>query len=293
MRIFLAVIVFDMVFHSLAALTPYDRWLEDLEVERFPKRLPTAQEMRALAAKGYDDGLDPVADRVLDSFDSLWVYFKPWPSSATRKKIGGWGDAGKYALGWLTSRLGFLEQVVRFEQRWTMFSPGVAEDVDMVRTRLVYWDGSTRVVRLEIDPEDLTRYSRWLKGKVVEYSTNLDSDWAGRLGACNLLAHRYPRNRRGAELVKIYLIKFRIKYPDPDHEDIEGFMRRQNGPPGWDKKPAFWEYNLTLAGHPTLGAATVGLGACPPGTGPWSAVGALMAGKTPIPDKEEREKLLK
>ena len=41
LRIFLALLVFDIVFHSLAAIFPYRDWLERKELRRFPKRLPT------------------------------------------------------------------------------------------------------------------------------------------------------------------------------------------------------------------------------------------------------------
>jgi hypothetical protein len=245
MRIFLTFIVFDMVFHSLAVLTPHKDWCKDLGMKEFPEPLPTVEEMRELADKTNEDGPDPVADRVLDSFDSLWEYFKPWPSSRTRKKIRSLDDAGKYTLCWLTTRLGFMEQLVRFEQRWTMFSPNVGKYDTAVRAKLVYADGSARFHRTEADPEDLTNYSHWFKEKVLEYSTKLANDSDARLGYCNLLAHRYPKNEHGSPLVRIYLIKVRINYPPPDEEDIAGFMRRQNGPPGWEQKKPFYEYDPT------------------------------------------------
>src|SRR3954453_9392642 len=109
MRIFLGFLVFDMVFHSFAALTPVDDWCKDLGMRRFPDPLPTAEERRKPAEKTRDDKPDPV---------SVWDYFKPWPSQQTRRKIEGWGDRRRFAVCWLTTRLGFLNRLVRFDQGW-------------------------------------------------------------------------------------------------------------------------------------------------------------------------------
>src|SRR5436305_9698214 len=51
MRIFLGFLVFDMVFHSFAALTPADDWCKELGLRRFPDGLPSAEERRKLAEK--------------------------------------------------------------------------------------------------------------------------------------------------------------------------------------------------------------------------------------------------
>jgi hypothetical protein len=243
MRLFLGFIVFDMVFHSLAVLTPYRDWCKELDIETFPEELPTVKEMTDLADDPNNDHPSPATDRLMDSFDSAWTFFRPWPSSKTRRKLHTWNEGGKFVICWLTTRLGFLEQVVGFEQKWTMFSPSVGKGDTLVRARLVYADGSVRLVRTEADPQDLTHYSHWFKEKVLEYSTKLVEDNDARLGFCNLLANRYPLSDHGAELLRIYLIKVYIPYPDPDEEDVAKFMRQYNGPPRWENKKPFWVYD--------------------------------------------------
>src|SRR5436305_10536997 len=83
MRLFLGFLVFDMVFHSFAALTPTDVWAKELGITRFPERLPTPEERSKLAEKISEDNPDPVGDSVWGSVDALWDYFKPWPSART------------------------------------------------------------------------------------------------------------------------------------------------------------------------------------------------------------------
>jgi hypothetical protein len=258
MRIFLFLLVFDMVFHSLAVLLPIKKWCKEILVDRFPERLPTAEEREKLAH--YDevaafylgpgviavDKPDPVCERVMKSMDSIWEFFMPWPDSYSRKKIKNWGDGSKFVVCWLTTRLGFFEQLFRIPQRWTMFSPNVGKSDTMVRARLVYEDGSERLVRTSADPVDLTHYGHWWKEKILQYETKLDEDYDARMGWCNLIAHRNRVNDKGSKLVKIYLIKVRIVYPEPDEEDIEEFMRAQNDEDDlhWRTKPPFWEYDV-------------------------------------------------
>jgi hypothetical protein len=239
MRLFLGLIVFDMVFHSLAVLTPYQKWCKELGIARYPRRLPSVQEM----TEDPKEAGDQQGHRVMDSLDSVWIFFKPWPSAETREKLDSWSDGAKFTLCWLTTRLGFLEELVGFKQKWTMFSPNVGDDDDVVRAKMVYADGSIRFVRTEADPEDLTHYGHWFKEKVLQYSTRLDQDWDARVGYCNLLRHRYPQSEGGAKLVRIYLIKVRIKYPKPQEEDeVERKMRSQNDLLGWRQLPPFFVY---------------------------------------------------
>src|SRR5690349_21508835 len=72
MRIFLGFLVFDMIFHSFAVLTPVDDWCKELGVRRFPEALPTPEERRTLAEKISDDNPDPVGDSVWEAVDSVW-----------------------------------------------------------------------------------------------------------------------------------------------------------------------------------------------------------------------------
>src|SRR5712691_4967839 len=86
MRIVLGFLVFDMIFHSFAVLTSADEWGKELGVRRFPKALPTAEERRQLAETTSKDNPDPVGDSVWEAVDSVWAFFKPWPSAKTRHK---------------------------------------------------------------------------------------------------------------------------------------------------------------------------------------------------------------
>src|SRR6516165_537289 len=91
LRLFLSFLIFDMVFHSLASLTPYRDWLKhDFNLDRLPKRLPTLEEIGELEDKVGADDPTPVGDRVLASFDSVWEFMKPWPDRHTRKKLTTW-----------------------------------------------------------------------------------------------------------------------------------------------------------------------------------------------------------
>src|SRR5262245_15088387 len=85
MRIFLGFLLFDIVFHSFAVLTPYQDWCEKLGIETKPKKgLPTPEELRELELAASDTNPAPVEDRVWEAFDSAWDFFKPWPSANTR-----------------------------------------------------------------------------------------------------------------------------------------------------------------------------------------------------------------
>ena len=243
MRIFLFVLVFDMVFHSLTALTPYQRWCKELDIDTFPRRLPTPQEMEQLAERANPDNPNPVGERVMKSCDSVWDFLMPWPDSGSRKRIKTWDDGGRFTVCWLTTRLRFFEQLVRTPQGWTMFSPNAVRFDDVVRGRLVYEDGSTRVIRTSADPEDLTHHSHWWAEKILQYEVKLDDDEDARMGWCNLIAHRYPAKSEGSKLLRIYLVRVRIHYPEPG-ADVAEFMRAQNGPPGWEDTPPFWEYDV-------------------------------------------------
>ncbi|MBI1913751.1 MAG: PDZ domain-containing protein [Planctomycetes bacterium] len=348
MRIFLGFIVFDMVFQSLAALTPSDEWRENLDVDKYPRRLPTAEERRALAAKAsaqnaharlgadlaspdtilikqlalpeqqglvieevHKDGaaatvglkeddvlleldgkavprdvqdfarlletieedtavdvlvlrrgkkeklkglrlpgpvplaIDPVAERIGESADSVWSYFKPWPPARVRRRMRGWGDGCRFAVCWLTTRLNFLNNLVRFEQGWEMFSPDIAKEEFFVRVRLQFADRSKEVFPLVSYPEDLTRYGgpRFFDKKMRQVQVKLARDGEARLGYCALIARQRPHNDRGSPLEHIYLYKVKVHYPAPG-EDAEAFLREQNG--AWDRRDQkpYYEYDV-------------------------------------------------
>ncbi|HKB42281.1 MAG TPA: hypothetical protein VKD72_37990, partial [Gemmataceae bacterium] len=187
----------------------------------------------------------PVAERVWESADSVWTYFKPWPSEKTRRKLHGWTDSGKFAVCWLTTRLNFFNALVRFDQTWTMFSPNVGKWDHSIRVERVFQDGTREIVRNVAYPEDLTRYDsmRFITEKVLQYQTKLERDDDARLGYCNLIAHRRPANDRGSPLTTIFLYKRKVHYPEPGADAMET-LRSQSGPGFWEGVKPFYEYDV-------------------------------------------------
>lgn len=249
MRLFLTVILVDIVYHSFSSLTPYRDWLDDdWKLERYPKRLPTWDEIAELTANGEGAKNSPtLAERVFESLDSTWDYFKPWPPREIRGKLVTWEDHGMYLLAWTTSRLDFFENLIGVPQRWSMFSPNASKDVTVGRVRLLFADGTRRDVRLLADPEDLTRYSHWLQEKVLDCELKIAGrDGDSRYGYCNYMAHQYRRNAAGSPLTAVYIYKINYRYPNPD-EDAYEVLKSQSGPPNWDRDGPNWEYRVETA----------------------------------------------
>lgn len=244
MRFFLGFLLLDMIFHSLFALTPYRDWIKELGMERFPKRLPTAKEIQELADEASEENPNPVTDRVMETMDSVWLYFQPWPQKKTREKIRSWEDVGKYVIAWPVSRLDLFETIVGIDQRWSMFSPNTSKRTVLARSRLVYGDGSTKDIRLLADPPDLTKYSHWFEEKILDYELRIDNDVDSRFGYCNFLKHKYKTNIGGSPLQTIYIYKIEYRYPHPD-EDAYEVLKSQNGPPSWDKIGPIFEYDVS------------------------------------------------
>lgn len=225
MRLFLAVFLFDMIFRSFSVLWPTPEWGEQLGMRLAPARLPTRAEIAA----------DPAAARAdaLRALDSLWEFARPWPEPGVRENLHAPADAGRWLLCWLTSRLEFTENLVGINQEWPMFSPSVGKQKWVARARLVYADGSTRIVRGLCDPEDLRCYAHWFQEKILDHELKVKE---GRghaddsFGYCNLLRHRYPHGDRGAELAKIYLFVVRYDFPPP-RVDARLWLGEQTGPP--------------------------------------------------------------
>lgn len=234
MRIFLSFLLFDIIFHSFVCLIPYREWMEEKDMPRFPERLPTWQEVQETEE-------DAVTERFLQTLDSTWDYFRPWPGKKTRAKMEGWQDHSMYVLSWITSRLDFFEHLAGVPQRWTMFSPNASREATVGRFRLEYSDGTTQVVRLTADPEDLTHYSHWWEEKVLDAELKVAHDYDSRLGYCNYLAHQHRRNRAGAALEKIHIYKITYRYPRPD-EDVFEVFKAQSGPPSWDRDGPHYSY---------------------------------------------------
>jgi hypothetical protein len=248
MRLFLAVLLFDMAYRSLTVALPWKEWNRELALDPMPERLPTRAQMADLSAQSTPEKPHLLRDRILDSFDSVWTFFKPWPDPPTRARLRSGADWGKYTLCWLNSRLEFVENVAGINEEWPMFSPNVSRRQRVARARLIYADGSQRVQRNHGDPEDLTRYSHWFEEKVLDHELKV-RDGEGykdeAKGYCNLLAHRYRLNAKGHPLRKIRLFMVRYRLPPPD-VDARAFLAAQNDGaiPADRVGPDFYEYDV-------------------------------------------------
>jgi hypothetical protein len=243
MRLFLSLLLFDIVFRSLAVLLPCEAWSEELALPTMPTRLPTRAELAALPSD------QARRERLLQSADSCWEFFKPWPSAATRDHLQGWSDGGKFVLCWLDSRCEFLENCLGINERWPMFSPNVSTAKTLARTKLLYADGSLQTVRLLSDPEDLTHYTHGFGlEKVLDYEVRVADEFNPALGYCNLLKHRYAHNAAGSPLQSIWIYRVSYRYTPPG-EPAEAFLRAQTGPPLSQVSAPFLIYDVT-AGEP-------------------------------------------
>jgi hypothetical protein len=233
LRLFLAFLLFDIVFRSLSVLFPWADWAEELKMRTMPERLATRAELARKVAEARP-GESPVLEDVMVACDSIWEYFKPWPGPETRPLLGSWQSRGRFVLCWLSSRLEFCENVVGINEEWPMFSPSTSRKKYLTRARLFYADGSERILRNHADPEDLTRYSHWNQEKVLDHELHV-SDGKNRqsdaFGYCNLLSHRHARNENGAELIRIRLFSIRYDLTPPDVADVREYLRARTGPP--------------------------------------------------------------
>jgi hypothetical protein len=244
MRVFLSVLLFDIIFRSLSVLFPVSDWVSELEMDALPWRLPTRAEVNELAAREPAPGRPaPLGERFLESLDDVWLYLKPWPSAKTRARLDSWPQRGKFVYCWLCTRCEFLEALTGADEEWPMFSPNVSKGKSLVRSHLVYADGSSRVVRLTADPEDLTRYAHWNRDKVLNYEGRVGTDADNRWGYCNLLSHRYAVNDHGSPLHKIYLYRVHYTYPAPGEDAAAHLKKQMEGSAGQEPEPA-WEYDV-------------------------------------------------
>lgn len=245
MRIFLSVLLFDIVVRSLLVLFPCSDWAYELEMETMPLRLPTPAEAAELRAKpAPPEQRSPLDERYLESARSLWQFGSPLPSAKTRGKLDSWEKHGMYAVCWINSRCEFLENTLGINEEWPMFSPNVATRRTLARSKLVFADGSMQTVRVTADPADLTRYAHWFEEKVLDYELKIDHDRDNRFGYCNMLAHRHPHNAAGSPLVAIYVYTVNYYYPWPGKDAAE-YLGSQNGPPLEQVTMPFYVYDVS------------------------------------------------
>lgn len=246
MRVFLFVLVFDIVFRSFSILIDRENdWPGELAMKTMPVRLDTRAQREGKLLRRTPGQPHPVVEDVMASFDSVWEFFKPWPGAETRQRLYSWREGGKFVFCWLNTRLSFFENLVGINEEWPMFSPYVANEKDFTRARLTFADGSTQIVRQHRDPEDPCHYSRWLQEKVLNYERMVTSSGgeAYRLGYCNLLAHRYHKNAAGSPLVSIRLFTVIYKLPHPG-EDAAAVLRAQREMPAGQVSPDYYHYDV-------------------------------------------------
>lgn len=245
-RLLLCFLIFDMLWRGFSVCYPWGEWAGELDMRKRPRRLPTRAEIAEMAREASDTNPTPVRDEVFKALDSVWTFFKPWPDAEVSSRLHTWQDTGKWAMVWTTSRLEFIENVFGYNEEWPMFSPSVGKKKWLARARLVFADGSERIVRSKGDPEDLTNYSHWFEEKILDHELKVkegeryESDV---IGYCNLLLHRHGRNDRGAELKKIYFFVVRYDLPPPG-VDIRKWWKEQTGPPADQVYKEFYEYDV-------------------------------------------------
>lgn len=233
MRLFLALLLFDIIFRSFSIMIPWGAWAEELDITIRPRRLPTRAEFAEMHAAEDSGELDPTVDDLSKVADSMWEFWRPWPEPSARLKIRTWGDGGKWTLVWVTSRLELVENVLGFNEEWPMFSPNVGRRRHITRARMTYDDGTERIVRSRGDPEDLTHYSHWFEEKILDHELKIREGRNRALdswGFCHLLRHRHATNDAGAALAKIHLFVVRYDLPPPT-ADAREWLADQNGPP--------------------------------------------------------------
>lgn len=247
MRLFLSVLVFDLVFRSFSILIDRNgKWPGELAMRTAPVRFDTRAEREGKLLRRTPGQPHPVVEDVMASFDSVWEFLKPWPGADTRARLYSWREGGKFVFCWLNTRLSFFENLVGINEEWPMFSPYVADEKECTRARLTFADGSTQIVRQRRDPEDPCHYSHWFEEKVLNYErlvSNEKGHMAYNQGYCNLLAHRYHNNAAGSPLVSIRLYTVTYKFPSPG-EDAAAVLRAQRDMPADQVSPDYYHYDV-------------------------------------------------
>lgn len=248
MRIFLGFMLFDMIVRSTVTLTPFDDdWRKDLDMVKYPTRLPTPSDVNKIVA-GKDAKYGTVRERYWDSATSVLEYASPIPTDKTRKKLEGVSDYAKYVTVWVGTRLSFFGALSGVDQNWPMFSPNVRRSRVVPRAKLIFEDGSSEQLWLLGEPWDLTSYSRWLIKRPLQIDLRLYEDYDARLGVSRHLAQRFPYSHLGSPLKKIEFYRVYYRLPKPD-EDAYAVLVRQNR-----KKltEPFWRYNVDTRKGDTL-----------------------------------------
>jgi hypothetical protein len=244
MRLFLAVMLFFIVYRPLCILYPWTDWAEHLKVPDMPERLPTRAERQKLASEASDARPFPVTTSVLETLDSVWDFFKPWPNAQTRQKLRTGQDYAAFAVCWVNSRAQFFEYLLNYNTEWAMFTPSTSKYQDVPRARLIFADGSQQEVRGRTEPADVTDYFRWFEVRMLNYEFKVEEGrWRPCAGYCHWLAHRYATNDAGAPLKTIRLFSVRYDLPQPG-TDARAAWAAQQGPAKEKVRPDFYEYDV-------------------------------------------------
>lgn len=261
MRIFLCLLLFDMIFRSFSVLYPWNDWVGELKMRKLPLRFATREERQRLANQDTPDHSNPVQEDDWEALLSLGEFMLPWPSTQTAQHLDSPSALGKYTLAWLASRLGLFENLVGFNNEWPMFSPNVSRRKTLTRSRLFYADGTERIVRIHGDPVDLNAYSHWNEEKVLDHELKVcdDESYESESFAwCNLLAHRYKSNPKGSPLLRIRLFEIKYKLAPPGVDYRSWYLEQMrltpdhlpSEPPGpdeettWQTYPDYYEFNV-------------------------------------------------
>lgn len=175
--------------------------------------------------------------------ESVAAFANPVPGEKTRAELSGAGVYARYSLTWLVTRGDYFGQLMGISQAWPMFSPNVSDARTLPRLRLIYADGSTRIVRSITDPEDLLRASHWFDEKRLDFELAAGYDNPARRGWANVAANRYPENESGSRLQTIEVFNVRYTRPKPGN-DWNDYLRRQTGPPAEQIGPVVWRYDV-------------------------------------------------
>ncbi len=230
MRLFLTLFLAAITYRCFGILLPMKEWKNKYEMRTYPTRLSSLPELAKKARKAGPNDPNPIVEDYMISADSIWDYWKPWPSKETRPQIKSWADGAKVTACWFDGRLAFLEHLAGIDEGWPMFSPKLSNVNYHTRARLLYEDDTELVVRQAVEPEDYRHYTHWMMDRVSNYETGADEGDEERcFGYCNLLRHRYEHNAAGAQLVTIVLFQVKVYYPEPGVDPCRP-LREPDGP---------------------------------------------------------------
>lgn len=238
-RLVLFVVLFDMIFHSMAVLYPWRDWVDELKIDRNPRGLPCHADIVQMRHETGDNS--KVIEEFRQCAASLPRYWNPVPNDETRALLTSDRAWLKYGVTWAVTRMAWCEAILSIDQDWAMFSPNVGRRRFPCRARLFYADGSEVTFRPNIDKPDYTYYWRPGEGKNIgpESRVGSDANWEGNYGYCNYLSHRFAHNGAGSPLKEIRLYQVTVYFPPP-RQDATAWLRGQMELTRDHKSPQAW-----------------------------------------------------